>query len=94
MNSWRFTSYEIYEINELSLCHRTDVGRLGRGILMVGVPSGPIPGWGSGGLSQNMTIPRQLALGEVIGQKKGKAEPKPRPVFSRSSKARSGRRTA
>ena len=27
-----------------------------------------------------MTIPRQLALGEVIGQKKGKAEPKPRPV--------------
>ena len=28
----------------------------------------------------NMTIPRQLALGEVIGQKKGKAQPKPRPV--------------
>ena len=28
----------------------------------------------------NMTIPRQLALGEVIGQKKGKARPKPRPV--------------
>ena len=28
----------------------------------------------------NMTIPRQLALGEVIGQKKGKAEPKPRTV--------------
>ena len=27
-----------------------------------------------------MTIPRQMALGEVIGQKKGKAEPKPRPV--------------
>ena len=27
-----------------------------------------------------MTIPRQLALGEVIGQKKGKARPKPRPV--------------
>ena len=27
-----------------------------------------------------MTILRQLALGEVIGQKKGKAEPKPRPV--------------
>ena len=27
-----------------------------------------------------MTIPRQLALGEVIGQKKGKAEPEPRPV--------------
>ena len=27
-----------------------------------------------------MTIPRQLALGEVIGQKKGKAQPKPRPV--------------
>jgi len=26
-----------------------------------------------------MTIPRQLALGEVIGQKKGKAQPKPRP---------------
>jgi hypothetical protein len=28
-----------------------------------------------------MTIPRQLSLGEVIGQKKGKAQPKPRPVF-------------
>ena len=27
-----------------------------------------------------MTIPRQLALGEVIGQKKGKAQPVPRPV--------------
>ena len=27
-----------------------------------------------------MTSPRQLALGEVIGQKKGKAQPKPRPV--------------
>ena len=27
-----------------------------------------------------MTIPRQLSLGEVIGQKKGKAQPKPRPV--------------
>ena len=27
-----------------------------------------------------MTIPRQLALGEVIGQKKGKAQSKPRPV--------------
>ena len=27
-----------------------------------------------------MTIPRQLALGEVIGQKKGKTQPKPRPV--------------
>ena len=49
-----------------------------------GVPSGPIPGWstgdGSGGLNQNMTIPRQLSLGETIGQKKGKAQPKPRPV--------------
>ena len=33
-----------------------------------------------GGFSQSMTIPRQLALGEVIGQKKPKAEPKPRPV--------------
>ena len=30
--------------------------------------------------SHNMTIPRQLALGKVIGQKKGKAQPKPRPV--------------
>ena len=30
--------------------------------------------------NQNMTIPRQLALGEVIGQKKAKAQPKPRPV--------------
>ncbi len=30
--------------------------------------------------SQNMTIPRQLALGEVIGKKKGKDQPKPRPV--------------
>ena len=27
-----------------------------------------------------MTIPRQLSLGEVIGQKKAKAQPKPRPV--------------
>ena len=27
-----------------------------------------------------MSIPRQLSLGEVIGQKKGKAQPKPRPV--------------
>jgi len=27
-----------------------------------------------------MIIPRQLSLGEVIGQKKGKAQPKPRPV--------------
>ena len=27
-----------------------------------------------------MTIPRQLALGEVIGQKKAKAQPKPPPV--------------
>jgi hypothetical protein len=27
-----------------------------------------------------MAIPRQLALGEVIGQKKGKAKLKPRPV--------------
>ena len=30
--------------------------------------------------SQNMTIPLQLSLGEAIGQKKGKAQPKPRPV--------------
>ena len=36
--------------------------------------------WGSGRRSRNMTIPRQLSLGEVIGQIKGKAEPKPRPV--------------
>ena len=28
-----------------------------------------------------MTIPRQLAFGEEKGQKKGKAGPKPRPVF-------------
>ena len=27
-----------------------------------------------------MTVSRQLTLGEVIGQKKGKAQPKPRPV--------------
>jgi len=27
-----------------------------------------------------MTIPRQLSLGEVIGQKKGKSQPNPRPV--------------
>ena len=33
-----------------------------------------------GNRNQNMTIPRQLALGEVIGQTKGKAEPKLRPV--------------
>ena len=30
-----------------------------------------------------MTIPRQLSLGEVIGQKKGKAQPNPRPVSPR-----------
>jgi hypothetical protein len=36
--------------------------------------------WGGGGLNQNMTIPRQLDLKEVIGQKNGKAHPKPRPV--------------
>ena len=33
-----------------------------------------------GNSNQNMTIPRQLSLGEVIGQKKAKAQPKPRPV--------------
>ena len=27
-----------------------------------------------------MTIPRQLSLGEANGQKKGKAQPQPRPV--------------
>ena len=27
-----------------------------------------------------MTIPRPLSIGEVIGQKKGKAQPKPRPM--------------
>ena len=27
-----------------------------------------------------MTSPRQLSLGEVIGQKQAKAQPKPRPV--------------
>ena len=48
MNSSGFTPYEIYEINELSVCHRTDTDRLGRGILMVGVPSGPIRGGGTG----------------------------------------------
>ena len=46
--------------------------------------SGRHRGWGTGdgggGLSRNMTIPRQLTLGEVIGQKKGKAQPKPCPV--------------
>ncbi len=31
-----------------------------------------------------MTIPRQLSLREVIGQKKGKAQLKPRPVSSGS----------
>jgi hypothetical protein len=36
--------------------------------------------WGSGDLSRNMTIPRQLSLGEGNGQIKGKAQPKPRPV--------------
>lgn len=50
MNSSGFTPYEIYEINELSVCHRTDTDRLGRGILMVGVPSGPIPRGGTGGV--------------------------------------------
>jgi hypothetical protein len=50
MDSSGFTPYEIYEINELSLCHRTDAERLGRGILVVGVPSGPMPGEGTGGV--------------------------------------------
>ena len=50
MDSPGFTPYEIYEINELSVCHRTDTDRLGRGILMVGVPSGPIQGGGTGGV--------------------------------------------
>jgi hypothetical protein len=36
--------------------------------------------WGNEVLSRNMTIPRQLSLEEVIGQKMGKAQPKPRPV--------------
>ena len=49
MNSSGFTPYEIYEINELSVCQRTDTDRLGRGILMVGVPPGPIPGGVVGG---------------------------------------------
>ena len=47
-------------------------------------PSGRYPaggtGGGSGGLSQNMTIPRQLGLGEGKGQIKAKDQPKPRPV--------------
>ncbi len=30
--------------------------------------------------SQNISIPRQLSLGEGIWQKKGKTQPKPRPV--------------
>ena len=50
MDSSSFTHYEIYEFNELSPCHRTDTDRLGRGILMVGVPSGPMPGGGTGGV--------------------------------------------
>jgi len=35
---------------------------------------------GVGGLSQNMTIPRQLGLREGKGQIKAKDQPKPRPV--------------
>ena len=35
---------------------------------------------GRGMCSRNMTIPRQLTLGEGNGQIKGKAQPKPRPV--------------
>jgi len=54
--------------------------------------AGYFKGMGNG--SQNMTIPRQLSLGEVIGQKKGKAQPKPRPVSPRPSKARTGRSAA
>ena len=50
MNSSGFTLYEIYEINELSLCHRTNAERLGRGISVVGVPSSPIPGGATGGV--------------------------------------------
>ena len=69
-----FALYEIIEINKLSSCHRTDTDRLGRGIYKVGVLVGY---WG---LSRNMTIPRQTSLGEVVGKKKGEAQPKPRPV--------------
>jgi len=50
MDSPGFTPYEIYEINELSLCHQTNAERLRRGISVVGVPSGPIPGGGTGGV--------------------------------------------
>ena len=50
LNSPGVTLYEIYEFNELSQCHRIVTDRLGRGILMEGVPSGPIPGWGTGGV--------------------------------------------
>ena len=50
MDSSGFTPYEIYEFNELSLCRRTDAERLGSGILKVWVPSGPMPGGGTGGV--------------------------------------------
>ena len=72
MNSPGFAPYEINEINRLSAYHRTDTDRIGRGILRVGGYW-----WGSGGLGRNMTIPRQLTLGEGNGQIKGKAQPKP-----------------
>ena len=46
----------------------------------IGKPPGVGYWWGSGMCSRNMTIPRQLTLGEGNGQKKGKAQSKPRPV--------------
>jgi hypothetical protein len=50
LNSPGVTLYEIYEINELSQCRRTDTDNLERGIFMAGVPSGPIPDGGTGGV--------------------------------------------
>ena len=50
LNSPGVTLYEIYEINELSQCHRIVTDRFGRGIFMVGVPSGPIQGGSTSGV--------------------------------------------
>ena len=74
MHSQGFAPYEINEINKLSTCHRTNTDRLGRGILRVGV----LVGWWW--LRRNITIPRQISLGEVVGNQKVKAQPKSRSV--------------
>jgi hypothetical protein len=40
-------------------------------------PPGARYWWGSGGLNRNMTIPRQLSLGEIVGKKREKPSRSP-----------------